>query len=358
MAKTDKPALLSYQRSLSPTDGVFRTVVNGREVPVEVTQKTTLGTQSQFFSVKTDVPAYGNPQRVEAAALPIGSGVLLIDWRMTAIAAALEPQSCDVPQWRHKLAAFVKAYAAAGGFDELGRRYAANIANGRWAYKNRLFASGFKVEVSARTFPLDHKAGPSEQRLEFDALAHSLNDVADAGDAQVGTLGQLIAEALSGASKMVRLEIRGILEVGDGAVVYPSQEFAEKENGKGGVGKVLYGVFVDGVERCAAFHEQKIGAAIRTIDTWHGGMSEDGVIHVDAAKPLPVNPYAQDRDAHVVVRRRQLKTDFYTLLDKDLDKMVETAKGGEVTDAMHFTVANLVRGGVFGMKEAKEAAQP
>jgi CRISPR-associated protein Csy3 len=356
MAKTDKPALLSYQRSLSPTDGAFRTIVNGREMPVEITQKTTLGTQSQFVSDKTEVPAYGNPQRVEAAALPIGSGTLLIDWRMTVIPAVLEPHSCDVPHWRHNLTTFTKAYGAAGGFEELGRRYAANIANGRWAYKNRLFASAFKVNVIARTFPLDHTASPSEERFEFNAFAHSLKEIADTGNERVAALGKLIAGALSGANKMLRLEVRGVLEMGDGSVVYPSQEFAEKENSKGGVGKVLYGIAVDGVQRCAAFHEQKIGAAIRTIDTWHGGMSEDGVAHVESAKPLPVNPYAQDRDAHIVVRRRQLKTDFYTLLDKKLDEMIKTAASGNLTDAMHFTVANLVRGGVFGMKETKEAA--
>ncbi len=349
-AEKTKPSMLAYQRSNAPTDAVFLTRVQGRIVPVEVRQKTTLGTQSQYSDAT--IPAYGNPQRVEAAALPLGSDRLLIDWRLTAIPASLAPHSCDLPAWRQRLSEFTKAYAGAGGYLELGRRYAANVANGRWAYKNRLFASSFSVSVTAHAYPADHTNAPETANFLFDALSYPLNDLS--GDADIGALGAIIARGLSGACKMVRIEVRGELDMGDGAVVYPSQEFAEKDTAKDAVGKILYGVPYAGVERCAAFHEQKIGAAVRTIDTWHGGLMEDGMPLVEATKPLPVNPYAQDRDAHLVVRERRLKTDLYTILDKQLLALLEQVRGGVVTDEMHFVVANLVRGGVFGMKSASE----
>lgn len=353
-AKKTKPTMLAYQRSHSPTDAVFLTLVNERIVPVEVREKATLGTKSQYVSVPkgATIDAYGNPQRVEAAALPLGSKTLLIDWRLTVIPASLAPHSCDLPAWRELLSAFTKAYADADGYRELGRRYAANIANGRWAYRNRLFASSFSVSVKVSAYPLDHTRAPESETFTFDALSYRLNDLKD--DGTTGALGAIIARGLSGAYKMVRLEVRGELDMGDGAVVYPSQEFAEKDTAKGAVGKVLYGVPYNGVERCAAFHEQKIGAAIRTIDTWHGGLKngEEGL--VESTKPLPVNPYAQDRDAHAVVRERKYKTDLYTLLDKQLATLLEKARAGVVTDEMHFVVANLVRGGVFGLTSASE----
>ncbi|MFP5514818.1 MAG: type I-F CRISPR-associated protein Csy3 [Alphaproteobacteria bacterium] len=351
-AKKTKPTMLAYQRSNSPTDAVFQTFVNGQIVPVEVREKATLGTQSQYMADDAEVPAYGNPQRVEVAALPLGSDTLLIDWRMTVIPASLAPHSCDLPVWRQRLSDFTKAYAEAGGYLELGRRYAANVANGRWAYKNRLFASSFTVSVTAHAFPVEHTNPRETKTFSFDALSYPLNTLAR--DETIDALGAIIAQGLSGACKMVRIEVRGELDMGDGAVVYPSQEFAEKETAKGAVGKVLYGVPKTGVERCAAFHEQKIGAAIRTIDTWHGGLKEDGEALVEATKPLPVNPYAQDRDTHTVVRERKHKTDLYTILDKQLAALLEKARAGEVTDEMHFVVANLVRGGVFGMKSASE----
>lgn len=354
MAKAEKPSLLSYNRSLSPTDGVFRTIIaGGREAPVPVMEKATLGTQSQF--VKADATAekiaYGNPQRVEATALPMGSETLLIDWRLNIIPASQLPQSCNIPEWRLKLANLVAGFGTAGGFQTLGLRYAANVANGRWAFKNRLFATSFKVVVTATSYPADTTVPVQKDEFSFDAFATSLS-VVEPDAADVRKLGALIAAGLSGEMKTVRLSVRGILNMGEGAIVYPSQEFAEKDESDGAVGKVLYGIPVDGVARCAAYHEQKIGAALRTIDTWHGGASEGDIIHVESTKPLPVNPYAQDRETHNVVRIRSTKKDLYSILEKSLDKMVDEAGAGIVTNDMLFVVANLIRGGVFGMKDA------
>lgn len=349
MAKVKGPSQLSYQRSLVPTDAVFKTVVDGKEVPVSVVVKATLGTQSQYVDEGKSIPAEGNPQRVDAAMLPHNASMLIIEWDLAVIGGAMQPHSCDTPAWRTGLCAFAKDFAETGGFEQLGLRYAVNIANGRWAWKNRLFASSFKVVVR-QTSPVSQDIG------SFDAFSLPLDgfDVKNHADRDaLDALASKIASALAG-NGMARFSVRGELSLGSGAIVYPSQEFAEKDEDKSAVKKILYSVPLDGESRCAAFHEQKIGAAIRTVDTWHGGvLGDDGIEIVDLGKPLVINPYAQDRDTHVVARNRGMKHNFYSLL---LDAYPDFSSMER--DAALFVMANLIRGGVYGMgKSEKNAAK-
>ncbi len=70
--------------------------------------------------------------------------------------------------------------------------------------------------------------------------------------------------------------------------------------------------------------------------------------------PVCVNPYAQAREAHVVLRGRDIRgsRDFYTLL-RERHATRPTQPDGDD----HFLMANLVRGGVFSFgKKAKPAA--
>lgn len=87
----------------------------------------------------------------------------------------------------------------------------------------------------------------------------------------------------------------------------------------------------------AGMHSQKIGNAIRTIDTWHPKVDELGAIAVE--------PYGSVTSRGVACRQPKEKMDFYTLLDNWVTK-------GQKPDVaqQHYVMAVLIRGGVFGEK--------
>ena len=81
-------------------------------------------------------------------------------------------------------------------------------------------------------------------------------------------------------------------------------------------------------------HSQKIGNAIRTIDTWY---------EEDAQFPISVEPYGSVTSMGTAFRQPTNKKDFYRLFDNWVlkDELPEL-------DQQHFVIATLIRGGVFG----------
>jgi len=121
--------------------------------------------------------------------------------------------------------------------------------------------------------------------------------------------------------------------IGAGQEVFPSQELIiDKSRDMSAKSKTLYEV--NGV---AAMHSQKIGNALRTIDTWYPEAHEYG--------PIAVEPYGSVTNRGKAYRQPKDKIDFYSLLDgwvlKDDVPPVEQ---------QHYVMATLVRGGVFGEK--------
>ena len=89
-------------------------------------------------------------------------------------------------------------------------------------------------------------------------------------------------------------------------------------------------------------HSQKIGAALRHIDVWHGSETHRA--------PIPVNPYGGVKETGAVLRDPKSKKGFYDLRAKAqplLDAVENAADATEIPGEVHFLVANLVRGGVF-----------
>lgn len=124
------------------------------------------------------------------------------------------------------------------------------------------------------------------------------------------------------------------MQLGSGQEVFPSQELVrESGNEKYKKSKFLYSV-----DEVAAMHSQKVGNAIRTIDTWYPD--------AEAFGPIPVEPYGSVTSRGVAYRQPKEKMDFYSLLDGWILK-------NKIPDIeqQHFVVACLIRGGVFGEKE-------
>ena len=90
----------------------------------------------------------------------------------------------------------------------------------------------------------------------------------------------------------------------------------------------------------AGLHSQKIGNALRTIDTWYPDAYQFG--------PISVEPYGSVTNRGVAYRQPKEKVDFYTLLDNWVVKGKEPA-----VEQQHYIIAVLIRGGVFGESDKK-----
>ena len=337
---TDKlttASVLAFERKLDPSDAVFHAgrwddrAQSHAWQPVTVREKSVRGTISNRLKAKDQDPtkldaAIENPnlQTVDVAALPAAADTLKVQFTLRVLGGAGTPSACNSAAYQAKLLATVQGYVQQHGFGELARRYAANLANGRFLWRNR--AGAEQVEVTVEQM----QNGQAAHTWSFDALALNTRAVGAINTEAKGLdeLGQAMAAGLAG-SQHVLLRITAFVRQGAGQEVFPSQELIlDKE--KAGKSKTLYQV--DGV---AAIHSQKIGNAIRTIDTWYEGAEELG--------PIAVEPYGSVTTQGKAYRQPKQKLDFYTLLDNWLLKDQVPP-----VEQQHFVMAVLIRGGVFG----------
>lgn len=335
--KLTTASVLAFERKLDPSDAVFHagrwddSSQSHAWPPVTVREKSVRGTISNRLKAKDQDPAkldaaIENPnlQTVDVAALPAEADTLKVQFTLRVLGGAGTPSACNSAAYQAKLLATVQGYVQQHGFGELARRYAANLANGRFLWRNR--AGAEQVEVTVEQM----QNGQAAHTWSFDALALNTRavDAINTGAKDLDELGQAIADGLAG-SQHVLLRITAFVRQGAGQEVFPSQELILDKD-SAGKSKTLY--HVDGV---AAIHSQKIGNAIRTIDTWYEGAEELG--------PIAVEPYGSVTTQGKAYRQPKQKLDFYTLLDNWLLKdQVPPA------EQQHFVMAVLIRGGVFG----------
>ena len=193
-----------------------------------------------------------------------------------------------------------------------------------------------KGEIIARILPRDFETEIAKAKAKawvFDATKFSTRKF-DFDDDQVNTLAGRIAFALSSENDFLMLEITCFAKVGKAQEIYPSEELV-LDKGKGKKSKVLYSV-----DNIAAMHSQKIGNALRTIDTWYSEFSDPET----SAGPIAIEPYGAVTNLGKAYRHpTKDKKDFYTFFD-------QFARGGKLEriEDEHYVMAVLVRGGVFG----------
>lgn len=337
---TDKlttASVLAFERKLDPSDAVFHAGRWGDRAqshawpPITIQTKSVRGTISNRLKTKDQDPAkldaaIENPnlQTVDVAALPPQADTLKVQFTLRVLGGAGMPSACNSVLYQAKLLAAVQGYVQQHGFAELARRYAANLANGRFLWRNRVGAESVDVIVEHM------QDGKAEHSWFFDALALNTRSVSAIKNesSELAELGQTIAAGLGGTAHVL-LRVTAFARQGAGQEVFPSQELV-LDKGSAGKSKTLY--HVDGV---AAIHSQKIGNAIRTIDTWYEGAEELG--------PIAVEPYGSVTTQGKAYRQPKQKMDFYTLLDNWLLK-----DQAPPVEQQHFVMAVLIRGGVFG----------
>ena len=332
--KLTTASVLAFERKLDPSDAVLHAGLWADQadakawVPVTVREKSVRGTISNRLKTKDADPAkldaaIQNPnlQTVDVATLPSDADTLRVRFTLRVLAGAGTPSACNSASYQAKLLNTVKGYVDANGFTELAQRYAANLANGRFLWRNRVGAESVQIIVEQL------KDGKAQKSWSFNALALDMRALA-AINSEVQSLGQTIANGLAG-KEHVLLQVSAFVRVGAGQEVFPSQELI-LDKGSSKKSKTLYAV--DGV---AGMHSQKIGNAIRSIDTWYEGAEEQG--------PIAVEPYGSVTTQGKAYRQPKQKMDFYTLLDNWLLKDQVPP-----LEQQHFVMAVLVRGGVFG----------
>ena len=157
----------------------------------------------------------------------------------------------------------------------------------------------------------------------------SNNTILDISDI-IEFLVNYVADALTGVIEYAELEVVSYLQAGFGTEVFPSQEMPE--NSMENKSKVLF-------QRngTAAMHSQKIGNAIRTIDTWYSEFGIYGMV-------IPVEPYGTSKNIGKAFRTG--KESFYSLIDRAI---IEKDRSIDFDQTMYI-MACLIRGGVFGGK--------
>ena len=326
--------VLAFESKLANSDAIMLSgnwddiANNDAWSPVAIVEKSVRGTISN--RLKSSDPKFKDPakldlevtkanlQTVDNAALPFNSDTLKVCFTLRVLGDLSTPSACNDPEYQEKLKATIDQYVEKQGFSELALRYAYNIANGRFLWRNRVSAEKIVINVEI-----------GGEKLSFDAYSMPLGKFPLATDASsdLKKLASVIESGLSG-SAYAFVKVDAFIKLGNGQMVYPSQEMI-MSGASGDKSKFLYQL--DGV---AAMHSQKVGNALRTIDTWHSESEEVGAIAIE-----PYGSVTNRGKAYRPVKNN----DFYTLLDswvlKDKEPPVEQ---------QHYVMAILVRGGVFG----------
>lgn len=334
MAKIKYPAVLAFEKKVIPSNGFFySTNWEQRETvkdPLTIATKTVRGTKSNKGEKN---PESSNIQTVDYCALPIDKDTLRMSFTVKFTSGVETPTACDSPEFSSELFKLVKAYKEKHQFTELAKRYASNITNGSCLWKNRIGAENVEVCIKERIDGTDTVIGKVAKGetgyREFDFDPDPVTQI----------LADKIASVFMGEKEFLLLEIDAFAQVGRAQDIYPSEEFVQSKSESGtkeGVkSKELFSS--DGI---AAIHSQKIGNAIRTIDTWYDSFPTE-------KRAIAIEPFGSVTTVSSAFRNNDTNRDFYTLFEQ----LIEGEEVENVDDE-HYVVANLIRGGVFGAKSS------
>lgn len=322
--------VLAFERSLGISDAFFWQLDSSSPSlqikPLKIDTKSVRGTISNRLKatiandpVKLDAEIEkSNLQTVDVAALDHDCDTLVVKWSCKVLPFTGKPSVCNDQAYQAKLQSVVESYLAGQGVAELSRRYAANIANARWLWRNRLGAEAIKLTVSLNA----DGSKPIAEIADAKALDLTKFDETNSG---IDLLAEQIEKGLNGQSFVI-LYVKAEVQMGYGQEVYPSQELI-LDTGKD-KSKVLYQK-----SDIAGIHSQKLGNAIRTIDTWYP----------DAEFPIAAEPYGAVTTLGTAFRQPKQKQDFYSLFDNWVLNDAAPDEGQQ-----HYVMAVLIRGGVFG----------
>ncbi len=339
------PSMLSFERKLETSDGLMYAgnwnddkADQNKWKAIQIVPRQNRSTQSAY-GIDDSKKMEPNPVSSDSddANLPLDKDTLKISFTLRVIGNVGKPFACNAPGFSAAIENKVKEFKDSQAIKELAFRYAYNIANGRFLWRNRVCAEKIEIQV--------HLNG-EENQITFNAYDFVLNHFKKNSDNEsLKKLSAAIEKGLSSDEKdegknFIFLKVDAFVKLGMGQHVFPSQEMNMGEKKK----RLFQ------LNSCAAMHNVKIGNAIRTIDDWYDdtmlikaeGKGKTVTVKIDSAimQPIAIEPYGsvtQHGRAY-----RPSTNDLYTLMLKwingrDIDK-----------DQQTYVVASLIRGGVFG----------
>jgi len=245
--------------------------------------------------------------------------------------------------------AFVERFKTSRELQEVCNRYARNILNGRWLWRNRILGKQITVSVVSNF--------QANEKIEADATRRPQETFGAYTEAEK-RLGAFLVESLTGTP--AQFKIKAIIDFGmTGSIeVFPSQNYVSDK--PKGFARSLYklnrinrkellrvmskddadtysGDIVDMGD--AAIRDQKVGNAIRTIDTWYEGEAE--------ARPIAIEPKGANIETNEVKRD---KNNLFDML-RDVDGITPTNDGETLNQNAMFVLGNLIRGFLAGEKD-------
>lgn len=322
------PSMLAFERKLETSDalmfsGEWEKITSAEKWQViPITKRQNRSTQSAHGTSDTD-KTKPNPVSSDSddANLPLNHDTLKVSFSLRVVGNLGVPFGCNSPVFSNEIKAKVTTFKQSEGIKTLAYRYAYNLANGRFLWRNRVGAEEIAIMV---------KAG--NRSFKFNAYDFSLNDFEKSSDnADLQLLASIIAEGLQGDQQsFVLVEVNAFVKLGHQQHIFPSQEMNMGEKGK-----TLFKL-----EGCAAIHNVKIGNAVRTIDTWYNRYEEQG-------QPIAIEPFGAVTQIGDAFRKNKKEGDLYSL-------MIDWVNGGELTpEQQMYVIANLIRGGVFSKSSNK-----
>ncbi len=332
MTTITMPTVLAFDRKLEPSDALMYSgkweAINTDEAwdKIELFERRNRAVKSNFKQEVLEDEEELQKQIAEAnlawgddAALLHEHDTLKVSFSLRIVSGIDQPSVCNKPEFEATFTEKVRGFIQ-NNLDDIARRYAYNIANGRFLWRNRVDAEDALVIV-------DHSS--LKKPLEFKINDFSLRETSSSNDS-VEKLAGLIKAALSG-EKSTLLTINAYVQLGSGQRVWPSQEMV-LNTAKGEKSRHLFSL-----NGCAAMHSEKIGNALRTIDDWYPSFEK-------TQQPIAIEAYGSVTQRGVAYRSS--RNDFKTLLLKWLNDEELS------TDDKSFVVAMIIRGGVFGEGES------
>jgi len=325
MTTLTMPSVLSFDRKLEPSDAVMHSG-NWNDMgekdgwkEIELFDRRNRAVFSNFTQEELDdedalKEKMGKPNLSwgDDASLPFDSDTLRVSFSLRVLGGINMPSACNKNDYQQKFIEIIDAYTNEVGLEELAGRYAYNIANGRFLWRNRVGAQEVSIHVNHPSF---------EQPLEFNAYDYSLKNTTSSDD-KVSKLATLIKKGLSDEENIL-IDISAYVQLGNGQRVWPSQEMVLNIP-KGEKSRHLFSL--DGN---AAMHCEKIGNALRTIDDWQ----------TESDTPIAIEAFGSVTQRGVA--HRSNRNDFKSLITKWINDQ-------EVSeDDKHFVIAMIIRGGVF-----------
>lgn len=354
-AKAEYPSTLAFMRRLEVSDGLmFNAYKTAKGVkagaPVKVVRRGIRGVLGAEKAAGSGAGkgSVANIQVTEIAQTTADADGLLVTFQVTPLAFNNGIAACNSTTYREKLERFLDTAAGSTELTKLCQRYARNLLNGRWLWRNRLVGKT-AVTVKWGTKTVSRTDSPV------------LNFTQDYSAAE-NQLAAALAEGFQ--NEGVAFTVEGFVEFAmpGSREVFPSQPMLN--NKPKGFARALYKVnplsasqlrdqsnrdcftLVDAIETGdAAMTGSKLGNAIRTVDTWYG---EEGT----EMPAIAVEPNGANLDTNTF--HRKTGTDaFAALKPANLDTMTAVLTkekcSVEAQWNLPYLLAIIARGGVFGV---------